>query len=572
MRGDENIIALHRATRPAFHLPRIVAEKESSVEKLQEEYDQEILKRRSLWRSTLDRYGITHVVPRLSGENPDYRTFYDLHVHNEKGRNLWQQVKLGSMTSAFYRTDLNDPKLKEYLKEHQIDFVAAAFKTEVEDDQIPIRPEWARSRSVYDTYLSRADESDSLSIQKAKHFISYLMAVQTPGAKFNLTPAVGAAMAHLAIQNANQGLSTNPQNPQGYRALAKAYEDLARLEAGIAQSEGGSLPGPRRYYQAVQAYQQALTIAPDHAATHFALYSFYRQRQKLDLALRELETYERLTAGISRPSQIATVLKQRNEQDKERLKAAINQVDAAVQQGELRGVNTLAVAQFAYSNGCSLLAKKTLTGDEDLIRESLTAQLLLATLMMESGESEQANELLEKIQAPAQAMRNNQWRSPSAIAKLGNGRYANAIALWAADANDAREARMGGLLRTLPLIASPDPQHWPLQHSSSVLNGIVSLATRETSRTFNVALSHLETGQVDEASKLMTSILANDPETSLRPLIRFYLFQATGERVDHRPPSDWIPVSSDMFADESAANSTGDTAKPDGVDGESGGT
>ena len=49
----------------------------------------------------------------------------------------------------------------------------------------------------------------------------------------------------------------------------------------------------------------------------------------------------------------------------------------------------------------------------------------------------------------------------------------------------------------------------------------------------------------------MRKTIEENPDTPLRLLALFYLTQITDETFDVEPPHDWIPVTPDMFVEES---------------------
>jgi len=70
---------------------------------------------------------------------------------------------------------------------------------------------------------------------------------------------------------------------------------------------------------------------------------------------------------------------------------------------------------------------------------------------------------------------------------------------------------------------------------------------------FNVAMSHLEAGRVNQAGDELTRLLDDVPDSHLRPLAQFYISQITNkplELLDSVGPTEMIPVESGMFGSE----------------------
>jgi hypothetical protein len=561
--GEEDLIALHDETRRALRIPQIDGRnpEDGSPRKDEEiikERTEKLSAQRAIWKKTLDRFNVTHAIPALYGASPDYRSYFDLSQQVVDEKIIWQQTHLGAVTSTFYRTDVDDPALKEYLEKGRINFIEQAFKTEANDAEI--RPEWARSKTIYDRYLSLPETQTPNPIQQSKHYAQYLFMEQQR--RLFLSPAIGAAISHLAIRSANAGLAVNPQSADGFRVLGHAYGYLGRLEARISASQGIRQRNRRRYYQAVEAFSQAITIEPNHFATHFALFQFYLQQGKLDLALREIETYTELTANVDRSSEAQRRNLAELERYRENLKARLQQINAAVDQQLLSGADRFRVAQFAISQGCSLLAQRILEEDREGLDRNPAAQLLRATLLMEVGEPDEAESEFAKLESIAGATGMQGWRTPAAITALGNGNYRQAQALWVGMAEQGREQRFLRLMRSLPLAGSANS--WPMQHTVAAVNGLGRLPQQESEYWFNTALCQLESGRNEEAADSLRQTLNALPETTYRPLVRFYLNQTTGELIDAQPPSDWIPVSSDLFVVDESDEEQTPTTTPDG--------
>lgn len=559
--GDDDLLNLHNRTRYALRMPR---------------EQQEMSGKPEVWKSTFDRYGVTHVLPRLGGfRPPDYVTHFDLLGSPDD----WQLTHLGTMTACFYRRDVADPELKQYVQEHEVDFVEQAFRKQ--SDPAPERPDWARPRSLYEKYFALPESGLPNAIQLAAHYSEQLQRVFEGGAAIpedaiaeslagelaavseesgNVVAIpidLGAALAYLAIREATKGLVEDPQNALGYRILGGAYESLAFLEASIASRVGGSMPHRRRYSQAVNAYNQALLIDPDDAALRLKLIDYYYSSGKLDLALREIHEYERRTPrqGLS-PEEIRN--QQRNEVYKERLNEAVSRVASDVEQALNRGANRYFIALQAYRRGCVLHALQVLQEEPLLVAHSLPPQQLQAALLMESGRVEDAFDSYLKLEGVARQAQLGSWREPAAISSLANGRYPRAIRLWMDEAKHVRTRTITRALQSLPLVGSAGT--WPLQHASAVANALERAPYQRAEMLVNAALCHLEAGQPQTAEAIFRQAIRIAPDTPFRPLVRFYLAHISGEHIDVVPPSQWIPVTPDIFEPESKPAPTDERA------------
>jgi hypothetical protein len=525
--GDTNLLDLHNKTRRALRRERQGHEGSGQPD---------------VWKSTLDRYGVTHVLPRLSGERPDYTTYADLTVSDD-----WQLTQLGAVSASFYRTDLSDPELKSYLAAHQVRFSESAFRQDDADPQI--RPDWAQPRSVYQRILSLPETTSPNSVQNALHLFTYLGSARQ--FSLPLTPERAVAIIHLAIRKANQGLAEDPQLATAYRILGGLYELLDTFETRIARRFAGVSPQQRRYFQAVQAYNQALLISPNHATTRQMLLSVYRRQQKRDLTLRELKIFNSQLTFASTSTNPAAVRRRLDYQRiEQQLAEEVDQISQRAESALNAGENHLTVAQFAYQSGCVLKALDVLENAPSMVHQSLEVQRFKAVLLIEAGRCEEASIQLEQMEAVAQRDGFARWRSPAALVSLGNANYPRAISIWNKGADELETRTKVSLLRSLPLASIPGA--WPLGQTSAAITALHQYPAQAADDLFNVALSELESGNNSKAADVFYRVLEINPNTRMRPLIRFYLLQLTGETIDPVAPSDQIPTTADMFTEDPA--------------------
>jgi len=545
----EDIIALHDETRRALRRPNVRADEDRPKKDVLSEYNQKRDANQALWKKTFDRFQITHVIPRLSGVNPDYFTYLDLLQRDADGHANWQQTHLGAVTSTFYRTDLDDVELKKYLDEHKINLIDAAFRRDVPEEELTVRiPVWAHGKSVYDKYLSLPEAETPNSIQKSRHYVWYLTASQSRASQFRISAAVSASIAHLAIRSLNEGLAENPQSAVGHRLLGLTYETLLSVEATISREQGGAYDPKRRFYQAVQAYNQAITIEPGDLDTHlrFALFLFGQGRR--ELAMREFEAVDDLVERSGMGDERAGQIRQQVAGLMGQLSQEISAVSQRFQQMQLQNVNQFTVAQFAFNNGCTLQAREILEDDDEFLTRSYAGQLLHSLLLIQIGEMEAAQDQLGRLQAASQVTKSKQWRAPTAMNWLGIGNYEQSASLWREEADDIQQRRVETVMPSLPLIGTN--LRWPIGHTVAAVNATRTLPRLQAEHLFDVAMCHLETARNKDATNALREAIEVEPATGLRPLIRFYLRQLTGELIDAAPPSDRIPVNSRMFADE----------------------
>ncbi|KAA0134246.1 tetratricopeptide repeat protein [Gimesia chilikensis] len=510
--GESDLIALHDTTRRALRSERKEQQGSGKPE---------------IWKATFNHYHVTHVLPRLSGMNPDYRTFFDLLTTPD-----WQLTSLNAATAVFYRTDTENEKTVEFLASHKLNFKELAFQQQ--KDFPEIRSDWARPQSIYSRYLLPQTVSLENDVQTARH---YLGLMSQAGGNHELT----SSFAILAIQKANRGLIENPNSAEAYRILGSAYSYLARLEAQLLIPPGANGQQRQqvgidrmRYFQILHAYHQSLIIEPDFAPTHMLLFEIYSNMRKVDLAHRELKAYLEMVEGQEQMDDEAFARLRAYSEHVEKLQGQINQVSEELAQLEEKGGDRLQLASQAYQNGFVLLAQHYLD-DPVYVKQNPLAQNLQATILMEVGQSEAAANQVSQLQRDAQNQPQIPWRAQAAFTSLGNGNYRGCFDLWRQEIREHEEARIAGVLQTLPLVQPPTNSFWPTQHAVSVINYLYGLAQQQTPLKLNMARCEIEAGQPEQATALLQEIIDDAPDTPYRPMIRFYLYQLTGTLIPEQP-------------------------------------
>lgn len=510
--GESDLIALHDTTRRALRSERKEQQGSGKPE---------------IWKATFNHYHVTHVLPRLSGMNPDYRTFFDLLTTPD-----WQLTSLNAATAVFYRTDTENEKTVEFLASHKLNFKELAFQQQ--KDFPEIRSDWARPQSIYSRYLLPQTVSLENDVQTARH---YLGLMSQAGGNHELT----SSFAILAIQLANRGLIENPNSAEAYRILGSAYSYLARLEAQLLIPPGANgqqrqqvVIDRMRYFQILHAYHQSLIIEPDFAPTHMLLFEIYSNMRKVDLAHRELKAYLEMVEGQEQMDDEAFARLRAYSEHVEKLQGQINQISEELAQLEEKGGDRLQLASQAYQNGFVLLAQQYLD-DPVYVKQNPLAQNLQATILMEVGQSEAAANQVSQLQRDAQNQPQIPWRAQAAFTSLGNGNYRGCFDLWRQEIREHEEARIAGVLQTLPLVQPPTNSFWPTQHAVSVINYQYGLAQQQTPLKLNMARCEIEAGQPEQARALFEEIIDDAPDTPYRPMIRFYLYQLTGKLIPEQP-------------------------------------
>ncbi|MGE3314855.1 MAG: hypothetical protein AB7O26_07020 [Planctomycetaceae bacterium] len=519
--NGNDLVGLHRSVRDALRsLPS-----ENSPE---------------TWKATFEKYEVTHVLPKLAGSSADYPAFLNLRRSRD-----WKLTKLTASTASFYRTaPQNDDASKisetvrDYLDKHAVNYVREAFRSELPPPEE--RLEWAAVPVSYFQLFRRPQGVRPNSMQLSLHYQRQIDDAVS-NRNVQLPAQVGSALAHLAIRNANAGLTEAPQSAEGYRALGLMYEFLGRLEARMM---GVNALGPmqtRRYYQALAAYRQALVLEPNHRFTHRALAGLYSSQGKFEPAMKSLDQYQLLQPKSADPGKRADeeklneTIQKLYGQMNERVKGAEERVAQLLQSPD---ADFLSIATFAYNEGNIERAGQILEGKPELILNRPEAQLLLSQIYFELGRFAEAEAGLERLEQTPQLPDNIRWAPTAGMVALGRARYDRAIELWGIDGDDRQSQGMRAVLQSMPLVGSPSVQRWPLIHSRSVVDLFGTTRIEISGSYYERALCLLESGRNKEAGEMLRTMLEAYPATPLRPLAAFYLNLVTGDEVDPRPPTE----------------------------------
>ncbi|MGE5195627.1 MAG: tetratricopeptide repeat protein [Deltaproteobacteria bacterium] len=491
----------------------------------------------SAWSGTFDEYQITHVVLRLLNVR-DSELFTRL---LQDGRR-WEWTSLGPAAAVFYRLSSgNDPQLAAYIDAHKIDFRKRAFHAG-EDASLALsaRSRGIRAPSFYQKYFWTKRHVSVPEILEAGHLAQLMV---FPG----LPQALGQsrlAMAYLAIRRAQAGLEKDPDDVSGYLVLGQVYDFLSRIEAAVAMTGSRSLRSEMRYLQAVAAYNQSLVGEPDNPTAHAALMRIYLEAQKPDLALRHMQALDDVLAADPdvNPAELETLEKQIG-QARQRLESISGDVTA--RSGAERDPMKLIIGYLQQQCVLKALAEIDAAGAE--LAGNLAMEQQRIGLLIEAGRIEEAYDAAGRFAAAADQAPLADWQNIVALANLAYGDYSGATLRWQSAADEAEMQAFNGLL--LNLAPHPSQLRWPLSTTASFFNYLFQRPESVAALRMNLALVHLEEGQVELAEAFFRDVLATAPDTVNRPLVAFYLRELTDgkEEIDGWPPSDRII---ELFAPE----------------------
>ena len=553
-RGEEDLLKLHRETRDALR----AANKKGEEGKK--------------WKPALDRFKITHVLPRLETrlgrEFIDYDTMKNLFASKD-----WQLCSFGATTVVYYRNDLSDPKLAAYLKTHRYDFDSAFRKSSRPPEK---RVLWARGPNVYEQWLSRPRKFRPNAVEVARHYAQLFGNVPTPQGQM--------IMAHLVIRNANNGLAYRmtglfgeelvPRSADGYRVLGRAYFVLAKAERAFvtAAVEDRSrseqyrdqaafsryLIETRRYRQSVAAFQQALVIDPDNYEILFELGFVQNEFGRYDLATPHLErAIELLDRSDPDPEdERPKMWRQKLTEAKQRRNDAYEKVDKEQRTAQRLGdrdQNRFAHVQRATRHRCSKLALEILDEDPEFVNKHISIAVQRIILLQEAGRIEEADESLQQIAGLyKERAKPFEIQDLEATVEVCRADYAAARKVWQEFAELRERQRQDQLLLSFP-IAVREPAGvalryqrqevpWSMEQMFSLRDAFGRDTGVITDYLFAAAQTHLESGNIAGAVELLEKIGDISPDAPLRHLVNAYLLIARGKGLPPIPKAKSDPA------------------------------
>ena len=501
------------------------------------------LESRKTWREVLDRYGVTHLLVRLSAggsASAEYGALCDLMSLKPADFEL---TDLGAGCAVLYRTDLENPKLQEFLKERAVDFKQLAFQTG--GTFLSARSRWVQSPSFYQRYLWSQRREISPAIQQSLQYVR--MATLPIGDERGAMPSLPAryldsraALALLAVRKAQEGLQDDPDSFWGYRVLGEAYAVLGLWEANYSTAPSRAATGGLRYFQSIAAFNQALVAEPEALDVHELLAGQYARANRIDLELRHqqkmYDILKPLEAEIDAEQMLS--LEGRIRELKKKVAAA----DEADLQYQQQGLKPLERAIQLAQQGFVLKAVAALTEESEQRTGNLGAEQLRIVFQQEAGQVEEAYMNAETFAPAAQESRQSNWQDPVAFANLAHADYPRAQTLWSTKADDVtRNALWSLLTSSVPRPAGLDG--WPVATARSTASWYLQRPEVICDARLSIALILLEQGQLASAQREFEQALAANPESPSRNLILYYLGQLRGseEGLDDFPPSQTVP-------------------------------
>lgn len=485
-----------------------------------------------LWKDEFNRTKISHVLPRLTSyPPPDSRTFTHLSLQP-----YWQMTRLSAATAVFCRNDEQSPEMKLFIEKNRFDFGDVAFKTEAEP--LPMRDTWPQLPTFYQRYVWKQDRRVPAETREARHRLDL---ARNFGDR-------GVGMVYQAIRRAQESLSRNVNDTNSYQLLGEAYMALAGIESpGNLNSPIGNM----RYLQSVQAFNLALVADPDNFMARISLVQLYRAQQRADLELRELQAI----VDLINQQPTNTVDDERKQiQDLElfgqQIDAVRKRIDQIEQQAdkipqEARAEPTQ-MAGFYAQSGMFLKALELLKPDDTEVSQPPQEMMFRAQLMLEAGQTEEADEITAALEGLAQQMEFNGWQQIRIAALLASAKYSEAAQILISEAEKLeRQSQIMFLDGFVPRPSEGPQSPTPLNAFSRFMYYLESAPQSTAVLNAQAGFIYLEAGQIKQAVACVNRSLKLAPHQQMRPLLAYYGFKMTGQWIDPIDPNDRVP--SDVF-------------------------
>lgn len=480
----------------------------------------------STWKAAFDKYQIHQACPRLNGPfpAPDYHTFASLMSSSD-----FELTSLNASTAVFVLTGSTEPAVTTFIREHARDPIQAAFRTKVEKTEDPIR-EFGKPATTYDNLFSLRRTHIPQGVQAAQH--EYILATAI-GSGSN---SKRCAEALLAIRHANEGLRLDPNSPDGYRVLGMAYSFLSQIESNALNPGGQPIPIKLRYFQTVAALQQGLFLQPDDAGIIRQLLHQYEMMGRVELQFELIRRLSELPPGPGTSAES-------HEQELVRMKEAVVQLEEIVERIKTtindqlnQGLDRLQVATAASRAGGLISAIKTLEDDAIYLAKNPLAKLALGGWMIEVGRVQDAADQLNTVASLAIESPFVAWRDMTAISALTTAEYTKAIVLWDEQIRTMTAEQTESTLQTLPFLTLNaqwlGADSYPTSTISKTAQMLQSVRIEGGLLRLQTAMAQMESGATEDATKTLKRIVAENPISPFRPLVRFYLDCLTGELID----------------------------------------
>lgn len=484
------------------------------------------------------RFEITHLTPRLWGQQPGYGALVDVVQSKD-----WQLEKLGATCAIFGRRT----NVKQQDNATALNFERLAFRDCKPAVVSPARVMWPQSQTAYQKFLSLRGTPVSNAGQRARHCIELLQ--QNQRGRVRLAPTQVLALCFLAIRDAQAAIFEDNANVTAYIALADAYGVLELLESQINAANGGVAAAPQRLFQATAAIHQALLVDPNNIGLRLVLLQKYRSLNRVDAVhaeiLKLMTLYKNKTGRTDEDIAVLAQLRELLTQ----LDPVMERMEKAVAEAQEKSTDTVPLANFAIEQGFPLKALALLEADKLKLASNMQAHLLMAMLMSETGRLEEANTLFEGFdeRGGGAEPQFGAWQVQAAYLAKSRGDYDRAIAWARKQRKNLTQTSFDAILGTSPLRSFDMPlvatkALWPTSQVAASEQVLFTVADQAALFDWVAANAQLEVGRCGEANASLKSLLTSNPQSNFAGLAAVYLQMLTDEPLNVSIPGERVPV------------------------------
>lgn len=522
-----DLILLHSRTRQAMRLTNDIDTNREN---------------RALWKSTFDQFEITHALPRIAGRNPDYITYNMLIVNPE-----FQITILSPSVAVFYRNDLAADKYRQYLADHTLNFIDQAFGEDLEEEESMVRSDFPQPQSAYVSYLTSDREQIPPSLVLAQHYSQHIEQATQGGYQIDFRTQL--AFCYLAIRNTNLALAENPDNSRAFRLLGRVYFFLGLIERQFAENNGFEYDPELRLTQSQLALHQALIGNPEDLEVTERLLRIAQSRRRPETILRMARRLVELLQDPELKYEQKQDLLENTQQIIDEISPQLDPIYEQVKTQLEEDADPLQIAIQLNSLGCPFTALEILEENSQDIPTSPQSDLLKGILLLETGQAEDAYNSLLKLEPMFSQFGIAEGFRFAAHAALGHADYNSAVEFKAEETN-VRETLAAAqvLMPTMPFTV--DPEIYTLGRFQNWTRWATQVQEETARNIWEQAVFRIEQGNYSEAAELLQRAMEISPNASFRPMLFSYLSCVSEEELDPFPPTDRIPVTGDMFADD----------------------
>ncbi len=491
---------------------------------------------RSRGEEVLKRFEVTHLMPRLWGQQPL------LVIHEIAQSADWQLQKYGATCAIFGRRS----KDKKQNEERAVNFKRLAFRDCKPTSLNTARMSWPMAPTAYQNFLSLKGTPISNAGRRAQNNIGLLSLGRTGAMRLATPHALG--LCFLAIRDAQAAIAEDNSDVSAYLSLADAYSVLGQVESQINAANGVN-SSMQRHFQSTAALQQALMVEPDNLGVRLVLLDKHRAMNRVDVMHAEIQKILAIykKRKVRTEDDIANLARLRDMSAQ--LEPLIERLDKAIAEGVEKNADPVSLANYAKSQGFPLRALTLLEADKLKLAGNMQAHLMMAMLMSELGRLEDASSLfvsLDGMQGVSEAVF-GAWQAQAAFVAMSQGDYDRAFALASKQRDSLLQATFSAILGTSPLRSFDVPivatkSQWATARGAASEQVLFNVADQTALFNWTAANAMLEAGKCSEALAALKLLLQDNPQSSYAALGSVYFQLLTDEPLSVSIPSETVPV------------------------------